>query len=309
MGPSESLGIDVGGTNLRCGVFDGAGTLLWQSRPPSGFAAMCASHPPGEAFALVLETLASAVASALAREPGVRSVGIGFPGFIDPASRILSLSPNLPGIRNADLAGPLAARFGLPVVLENDALSAAYGEYCLHPTASKALLYLGLGTGVGGGLVLDGRPYAGEHGVAMEVGHLIVVPGGLPCGCGNRGCLEQYASATGVMRHYETATGLRLEAEALATRAAEGDSAALAAFRQAAERLARGLAHVLKIMDVGDVVVGGGLSRSWPLLEPHFAQVLEEALIPALRGRVRVRPSTAQDQAGMLGAARLAQAA
>lgn len=309
MGMAVCLGIDAGGTNLRCGAFDGAGTLLWQSRHPSDFAALCASHPPHKALALVLESLASAIASALAREPEVRAVGIGFPGFIDPASRILSLSPNLPGIRDADLAGPLATRFGLPVLLENDALSAAYGEYCLHPTASKALLYLGLGTGVGGGLVLDGRPYAGEHGVAMEAGHLIVVPGGLPCGCGNRGCLEQYASATGVKHHYAEATGVRLEAETIAARAEQGDAAALAAFRQAAGRLALGLSHVLKILDVGDVVVGGGLSRSWSLLEPHFTRALDEALIPALRGKVRVRPSTAQDQAGMLGAALLAQVA
>ncbi|MDE2622240.1 MAG: ROK family protein [Betaproteobacteria bacterium] len=306
---SLRLGIDVGGTNLRCGVFEQAGQPLWQSRHPSGFSALCEAVSAQQALARVEASLESAIAAALAQRPEVGAVGIGFPGFIDPATRILSLSPNLPGIRNVDLAAPLEKRFGLPVTLENDALAAAFGEYCLQPTPSKALLYLGLGTGVGGGLVLQGRPYAGEHGVAMEVGHLLVVPDGLPCGCGNRGCLEQYASARGVAGHYEQSCGLRLEAEVIAGRAQQGDPAAQEAFHQAAQRLALGLSHVLKVVDVGDVVVGGGLSRSWSLLEPHFTPALDAALIPALRGKVRVRPSSSRDQAGMLGAALLAQPA
>ena len=300
------LGIDAGGTNLRAGVFDEQGSLLWQERHPSDFSGLCGRLAPPQALAQVLEALAASIDAALAAQPRVGAVGIGFPGFIDPVTRILSASPNLPGLHDVDLATPLAARFGLPVALENDALAAAFGEYRLQPTRSRGLLYLGLGTGVGGGLVLEGRPYAGEHGVAMEAGHLIVVPGGRPCGCGNRGCLEQYASASGVSHHYAESTGERLDAERIASRAVSGDGDALAAFRQAAGWLALGLSHVLKTVDVGDVVVGGGLTRSWELLAPHFGEALEQALIPALRGKVRVRPSTAQDRAGMLGAAFLA---
>lgn len=302
-----SLGIDVGGTNLRAGVFDEAGSLLWQERHPSNFAMRCARLPSQQALSVVMDALAATIAAALATQPRVSAVGIGFPGFIDPVSGVLSTSPNLPGVRDIQLAAQLMARFDIPVIVENDALAAAYGEYCLQPTASGSLIYLGLGTGVGGGMILAGRPHAGERGVAMEVGHLIVVPAGRPCGCGNRGCLEQYASASGVSHYYEEATGKLLDAEALSVKAKVGDADAQAAFRDGAEKLAFGLSHVLKIVDIGNVVVGGGVSRSWPLLAAHFDEALDEALIPALRGKIHVRPSSAQDRAGMLGAALLAR--
>ncbi|MDE2342603.1 MAG: ROK family protein, partial [Betaproteobacteria bacterium] len=102
------LGIDVGGTNLRCGVFEHAGQPIWQSRHPSGFSGLCEAVSARQALARVEESLGLAIATALAEQPEVRAVGIGFPGFIDPVTHMLSLSPNLPGLRNVDLASPLA---------------------------------------------------------------------------------------------------------------------------------------------------------------------------------------------------------
>ncbi|MCU0935229.1 MAG: ROK family protein [Gammaproteobacteria bacterium] len=299
------IGVDVGGTHVRVGVIEGL-RVVWEDRFAAHFARHCRADDPEGSLAHVLRVLGEAVAEALREYPGCAGVGLAVPGFLDPASGRLISSPNIPGVRDADLAGPLAASWGIPVVAENDALAAAYGEWALHPERPQSLAYLGLGTGVGGGLVLDGHPYRGSHGVAMEVGHLTLDPGGRACGCGNRGCLERYASASGVALSYQETAGLTLEAREIAQQAREGDPRALAAFAVAGEMLARATAHILKVADVTHVVVGGGLAASWDLIEPAFSPRIEADLIPVLRGRVAVSVSRAGDQAGMIGAALLA---
>jgi glucokinase len=299
------VGVDVGGTHLRAGLVIGH-AVVWEQRIAAGFSTRCRADAPRESLELVLSALAAAAGAVLQRHPRVGAVGLAIPGFLDPDSGLLVSSPNLPGVVDADLVTPLVARLGLPVVAENDALAAAWGELALHPQRPRSLIYLGLGTGVGGGVVLEGEPYRGRHGVAMEVGHLTMEPGGRPCGCGNLGCLERYASATGVMLSYEQATGERLEARAVAARAREGDPAARQAVHGAGQMLGAALAHLMKVLDVPDVVVGGGLSASWDLLAPGLEERLQQDLIPVLRGRARVRPSASADQAGMLGAALLA---
>ncbi len=299
------IGVDVGGTNLRVGVVEGL-EVVDEWRVQADFSGLCRERPPAAARQVIERILGDALAAAVHQYPAVRAVGLGFPGFVAPGG-LVTQSPNLPGLQDVDLATPLRARLGMPVVVENDALAATYGEYCLTGEAGQGLIYLGLGTGVGGGLVCAGRPYAGEHGVAMEVGHLIIAPGGRPCGCGNRGCMEQYASASGVAISYREATGRQLAAHDIALRAAAGDAAALAAYDQAGEALAQALAHILKVVDVGRVVIGGGMSGAWPLLERAFRRRLEADLIPALRGGIRVHTSGAGDRAGMIGAALLAE--
>jgi glucokinase len=301
------IGVDLGGTHLRVGVV--AGRRVVEERRIAGhFSKRCRADAPAESLAYVLETLRSAVAEAMAAHPGVAAVGLAVPGFLDPRSGRLVSSPNLPGVRDADLCGPLARAWAVPVVAENDALAAAWGERLLHPADPAALVYLGLGTGVGGGLVHAVGPYRGHHGVAMEVGHLVLAPGGRLCGCGNRGCLERYASATGVSLSYQELAGETLDARLIADRARAGDAGAVRAFELAGEALGRATAHVLKVIDPSHLVVGGGLSASWDLIEPAFSARLEADLIPVLRGTVQVSVSVAGDQAGMLGAALLAGA-
>ncbi len=298
------VGVDVGGTNLRVGVVHEC-EVLWEQRHTADFSQICRAHPPQAALEMIVAELEQAIGAARSRYPEVVSVGIGFPGFIDPVSRVVSLSPNLPGLIDAAIAEPLARRLGLPVTMDNDALAAAYGEYLLGERQGNSLIYIGLGTGVGGGLVLGGKPYPGEHGVSMEVGHIIVRHGGRPCGCGNRGCLEQYASASGVSLSYRELTGEMADSVHVAALARQGDQNAAQAFRTAAESLAEALAHIQKVLDVGRVVIGGGMNAAWPLMQEAFDARLNEALIPALRGRVQVTLSKAGDQAGMIGAAYL----
>ncbi len=311
------IGIDVGGTNLRLGVvecIDNQPRLMEEIRFQANFSTLCKLHQnsPEQAWQTILCTIATAIESVRVRYPEVSAVGIGFPGFIDPNTQKISQSPNLPGLSNVDLSTDLSQIILIPVVTENDALAAAYGEYATRAiqtlsNPTKNLIYLGLGTGVGGGLILNGQPFQGQHGVAMEVGHITVQPNGRLCGCGNRGCMEQYASASGVAISYFEATGQQCNAEEIASRAYQGDQNAIAAYILAGATLAQALAHILKVIDVADVVIGGGMSVGWPLMKPSFQQQLDENLIPALRGKVNVSISNMGDQAGIIGAAMLAQ--
>lgn len=300
------VGVDVGGTNLRIGVVDGLRVVV-EHRIQADFAGLCRSLPPVEALGSIRSVLADCLKATLRNFPAVTAIGIGFPGFIDPVTGNVAQSPNLPGLRDVDLATPLREQLGLPVIVENDALAAAYGEFMLAGLEMPGLIYLGLGTGVGGGLIHGGKPFPGEHGVAMEVGHLIVEPGGRPCGCGNRGCLEQYASASGVTISYFEATGMRKEASEIAQLAQSGDAQAVAAYALAGDRLAMALAHILKVVDIANVIIGGGMSLAWPLMGPAFEHRLEVDLIPVLRGKIRTTISGTGDQAGIIGAALLAK--
>jgi glucokinase len=295
----------MGGTYLRVGVVVER-KVVWEQRVAARFSSRLKAEAPEEALATVVEALLQGVREALGRFPEVDGVGLAVPGFLDPRTGRLASSPNVPGVRDADLVTPLRDALGVPVVAENDALAAAWGEWAMHPERPESLVYLGLGTGVGGGLVLDGRPYRGEHGVALEVGHLILEPGGRACGCGNRGCLERYASASGVSLSYQEATGRTLEAREVAERARGGDPDALRALEAAGEALGRAAAHLLKVLDVSHVVIGGGLTGAWDLMSAGFQARLDADLIPYLRGRARVSISVSGDQAGMLGAALLA---
>jgi glucokinase len=307
------IGIDVGGTNLRLGVIDydqnspaAKPRLIEEKRFHTDFSNYCKIHTPDQAWKAILSNIAMAIDSIRVKHPKISAVGIGFPGFIDPNTQKISQSPNLPGLSNVDLSTDLRQMIDLPVVTENDALAAAYGEYVTLSGKLNNLIYLGLGTGVGGGLILNGQPFQGQHGVAMEVGHITVQEGGRLCGCGNFGCMEQYASASGVAISYLEASGLHLNASEIASRAYLDDHNAIAAYQLAGKNLAQALASILKVVDVAEVVIGGGMSAAWKLMDPAFTQQLNTDLIPALRNKIAVNISSMGDQAGMIGAAMLA---
>lgn len=301
-----SIGIDVGGTNIRLGVFTGL-KLIDETRFQADFSRFCKEHAPDEAWQKILRVTANAIQSVITKHPDVQGIGIGFPGFINPQTQLISQSPNLPGIKNVNLAADLSQLIGKKVIVENDANAAAFGEYSLAGKPEGGLIYLCLGTGVGGGFVdASGKLYSGQHGVAMEVGHIIIEANGRQCGCGNKGCMEQYASASGVAISYFNATQQQLTAHEIADLAKSGDKQAIAAYDVAANALAQTLASIAKVIDVKNVVIGGGLTGAWALMQATFNQRLEADLIPVLRGKITVNISTANDTAGMLGAAMLA---
>ena len=305
------IGVDIGGTNLRVGVVDEM-KLVYQHRAHADFSLLCKTHPADIAWQEIISITISALQKALHEFPQVSSVGIGFPGFIDPINGKITQSPNLPGLRDVDLATTLTHAIKRPVIVENDALAAAYGEYCLDGNASS-MIYIGLGTGVGGGLIVGGKPFPGQHGFAMEIGHIIVEPAmslngrlnGRLCGCGNYGCLEQFASASGVTLSYHLATGNILSTDKIAALAVAGDFDAVDAYNLAGASLAQALAHIAKVVDIGEVVIGGGMSLAWPLMGAACNQRLQTDLIPVLRDKLNIRISSSSDHAGIIGAALL----
>lgn len=301
-----TIGVDVGGTNIRFGVFEGA-KLIRETRLEANFSQLCSALSADAAATEIVRIMSREIGDILKKNPKVKTIGIGFPGFIHPETKRILQSPNLPGLRDFDLRGELSRCLAMPVVLENDANAAAYGEYCLADKPEGGLVYVGLGTGVGGGLIdKEGRLYSGQHGMAMEIGHIMVELDGRQCGCGNKGCMEQYASASGVVISYFLATKKQDSAANIALLAESGDSAALEAYRLAANALAQALASIIKVIDVKNIVIGGGLTGAWGFMQQAFNQRLEADLIPALRGKVQVNISSANDRAGMLGAAMLA---
>lgn len=325
------MGIDVGGTNLRLGILDtgilntaisdtafsNSSLLIDDIRFQANFSEICKNNPADIAWHKILEVTANAINEMLKKHPKVSAIGIGFPGFIDPKTQKILQSPNLPGLVNVDLSADLSALVNLPVLVENDALVAAYGEFSSLNLADKStdteviketvqdLIYVGLGTGVGGGLILNGQPFGGQHGMAMEIGHMITVPNGRLCGCGNRGCMEQYASATGVALSYQELTGQNITVDAIASLARAGDVNAINAYASAGFNLATAMANILKVLDVRVILIGGGMSLAWDLMTDVFNATLNAALIPVLRGRVEVKISSTGDQAGIIGAALL----
>ncbi|WP_047518152.1 ROK family protein [Methylophilus sp. Q8] len=299
------LGLDVGGTNLRLGVFFDL-ALVEETRFQANYSAICKQYPPAQAWQTILQVTADAIRPLLNKYPAIQSIGIGFPGFINPQTGILAQSPNLPGLRDVNLGHDLTDLLGIKVRVENDANAAAYGEYGQLGQPAGGLLYIGMGTGVGAGLVVNGKVWAGHHGYALEAGHIIVVPEGRLCGCGNQGCVEQYASATGISQAYADLTGQTMTAQAIAVAADQGDSHAQAVYADAGSKLAQMLASVLKVVDVENVLIGGGVVAAWSLMSAAFHQRLEHDLIPVLRGKIQIHTTRSGDVAGMLGAALLA---
>ena len=299
-----TIGIDVGGTNIRFGVFNQT-QLIEEIRLESSLSKLCGEMLPEHASYEIVRLLSSEIINLIEKNHTIQSVGIGFPGFIQPDSKKIVSSPNLPGLSYFNLAGELSRILGLPFTLENDANAAAYGEYILAGKPEGGLIYIGLGTGVGGGLVLDGKIFSGQQGYAMEVGHMIIVPNGRLCGCGNKGCMEQYASASGIAISYFNATKKQCTAAQIAEFANLGDKDAIAAYVLAANALAQTLASVVKVVDVKNIVIGGGVSAAWSLMKQTFVQRFEADLISVLRSTIQIKISNAKDKAGMLGAAML----
>ncbi|HVT81002.1 MAG TPA: ROK family protein [Phycisphaerae bacterium] len=191
------LGIDMGGTNVKAGVVDGSGTLLHHVSVPTGKAGKDLAAKP--VIARMIEAGRQAIAGANVDRKRVKAVGVLSPGQASLSKGIVYRSANLPLWKNVPLRAEVSAGLGLPAVLENDANAAAYGEWWAGAGRKKKLNNLfmfTLGTGVGGGLVYEGKVVRGANDFATEVGHWIMIPGGEKCGCGQHGCLERYCSAT-----------------------------------------------------------------------------------------------------------------
>jgi glucokinase len=316
-----AIGVDLGGTNLRVAAIDATGSKLQTVD----------SRTEGAREA-VIEEMVSAIRDLVRCYSSTHKfvgIGVGIPGVVDLANGILRSAANLPGWSDYPVVRDLETRLGMPVVLENDANCAALGEQWVGAGQGvEDLCMLTLGTGVGGGLLVHGRPWHGVAGMAGEVGHMTVISDGRPCGCGNRGCLEQYASASAVRRmaaeavlrgeptslHQLAGLSREFTAEAVFYAALHGDRVARQIFDTAGTALGIALANLINVLNLPLYVLGGGLSQAWDMFSPAlFRELKKRSIVFRTRAQSEgphespiIAPTRLGGDAGLMGAARLA---
>lgn len=311
---SLAIGIDIGGTKVAAGVVDDAGEVLAVARRRTP------SRDPGHIVDVVVE-----IVGQLRSEHEVSAVGIGAAGFVDVDRSTVRFAANL-AWRDTPIRADIAHRLDIPVVVENDANAAAWGEFQFGAGGEEPdVIVMTIGTGIGAGVILNGVLHRGRFGMAGEPGHMRVVPGGRLCGCGNRGCLEQYCSGTALVRaarevaQERPADAARLldlahgdianiDGPVVTKAAQEGDPAAVDCFDEIGRWLGQGLADLAALLDPGRFVIGGGVADAGDLLlaagRESYAAVLSGR---GYRPLADVVPAKLGAQAGLIGAADLAR--
>ena len=318
-----SIGVDLGGTNLRIAAVDSDGRLLEKLT-------LGAEVKRGRDFVITEMCNAIQALRTKYRDSGeLVGIGIGVPGFIDMAAGMVMESPNLPDWTSFPVRDEIEKRLGTKVILENDANSAAMGEKWLGAAREyEHMAMYTLGTGVGGGLIFNGRLWHGMTGMAGELGHFNIYADGHPCGCGSRGCLEQYASATAVVRMAREAIAANESAElerlshdpvqftsrSIYNLAVQGEAAAKRIFDNVGRALGIGVGAMVNSLNLPIYVIGGGVSSSWDAFAPamfeemKFRSVIYSLTSPGVvghdKGTIVTRALLGSD-AGLYGAARL----
>jgi glucokinase len=294
------VALDVGGTGIKCALVDRDGTVRHTERHATG------RERGADAVVATILAVASALA-ATARDAGLapRAAGVVVPGVVDEAGGVAVWSANL-GFRDVPLRDLVSRRLGMPAAVGHDVRAGGLAEARLGAGRGyRQVLAVLVGTGIAAAHVVDGRVFAGAHGAAGEIGHIVVRPGGPKCGCGNLGCLEAVASATAVARRFMERTGGRMaSAEQVARLAAGGDPDGTAVWQETVDALADGLLTGIALFDPEIVVLGGGLAEAGDTLVGPVQEALR-ARITFHREPV-LRRAALGDEAGCLGAGLLA---
>ncbi|MBI0294295.1 ROK family glucokinase [Streptomyces sp. PRKS01-29] len=308
-----TIGVDIGGTKIAAGVVDEEGSILETSQ-------VSTPHTPEG----VVDAIADAV-RIVSEGHDIEAVGIGAAGYVDDKRATVLFAPNI-NWRHEALKDKVEQRVGLPVVVENDANAAAWGEYRFGAgVGHDDVVCITLGTGLGGGIIIGGRLHRGRFGVAAEFGHIRVVPDGLLCGCGSQGCWEQYASGRALVRYAkqraaatpENATVLLqlgdgtaegIEGKHISDAARQGDPVAIDSFRELARWAGAGLADLASLFDPSAFIVGGGVSDEGDLvLEPIRKSFRRWLVGNQWRPHAQVLAAQLGGKAGLVGAADLAR--
>jgi len=310
------IGVDLGGTHIRVAAVSFQGEVIHRRKETTD---------PEQGKDLVIQKLIRMLKHALKKEKDqgrkVRAVGIGAPGVISIQEGVIVSSPNLPDWIEVPLKQMIQEEINLPTLVENDANAAAFGEQWVGAGQGvNSLVCVTLGTGVGGGIILNGSVWHGEDGMAAEVGHTTVNPDGPQCKCGNTGCLEVYASATGIVR--EVKRYLKREDSMLKTsfqgredlfsaedvfRAAKrGDPVSLRVIHQMGRFLGIGIANLVNLFNPEMVVLAGGVTAAWKDFIPIVRDEVRLRAFEVPRERARIVKARLGDHAGIIGAAGVA---
>jgi len=289
-------GFDLGGTQIKFGLVDGRGNVLFESRVDTP-----------QTLESVFATMESLWEDLKQKAGGrIQAAGFGFPGIFHTREQKIYQSPNYPDLDRSELAPALSHFIRIPFYINNDANLAAFGEYRRGAgRGTRSLVLLTIGTGVGSGIILGGDIWTGTCGFAGELGHICVNPGGAACQCGSRGCLETEVSAGKIGENYLAMSGKGriLSAEEVARRARKGDTAAREAFTKAARYLGIGLGITINILNPEKILLGGGVMNSGDLLLPA---AVEEASRRSFRDSfacTKIQAAILGNQAGFIGAA------
>lgn len=310
---TSTIGVDIGGTKILAAVVSESGTILSSTRvaTPRNDPAACA------------DVIVDAI-SQVREGHDVTAVGVGVAGLVNADRSTVIFAPNLDWV-SQPLQALIEPRVGLPVVIENDGNAAAWGEFVFGAGREfDDMIMVTVGTGIGGGIVIDGALRRGNLGVAAEIGHMNIIPDGYPCGCGRNGCWEQYASGNALVREAR-ALAVQMRADAalmlslgdgtpegvqgkhVTTAALEGDPVAVETFRRAGTWLGRGIADLCAILDPEAIVIGGGVSEAGDvLLAPARAVLAEKIIGHGYRELPQIRAAMLGNDAGVIGAANLA---
>lgn len=312
---SLTIGIDVGGTKVLGGVVDETGKVLTTARKDT----------PRQGGSALTQTIAD-VARELLTQHSVTSIGVSAAGFVSSDRKTMLATPNIADWNGVDLDNQLTKLIGLPVVIENDANAAAWGEAKFGAGKNQDhMMMLTVGTGIGGGIVVNGALYRGAFGIAAEFGHMRVVPEGHICGCGARGCFEQYASGNALLRHAREAinaspevarnllsrgdgTVAGLTGQAITDAARAGDPVALAAFNTTGQWLGAGIASLSVLLDPACVVIGGGVIEAGEILLKPTRESLERNMpFAGKHPYPQIIAAQLGNEAGLVGVADLAR--
>jgi glucokinase len=289
----RAIGVDVGGTKIAAGLVDAEGRVEGRAERPTVL----------DSQETLLAELDSVVTELL--DDDVAAIGFGIPSTIDQrAGRVVS-SVHIP-LADLDFRARMHDRFSLPVAIDNDANAAAIGEWKVGAGRGvRDMVMLTLGTGIGGGLILDGKPYRGSVGAGAELGHMVLSYGGEACGggCDGHGHFEQLASGRAADREAEEVLGAGSEAPDLVAAARDGNEAALHALHELGRRLGAGIGSLVNVFNPELVVIGGGFADALDLMLEAAQEVVAEEALPPGRDLVRIVPAELGPDAGLVGAA------
>ena len=296
--------VDIGGTKIAVGLVDESGRLLAQVSTPTAQL---------NGFAAGMESIAAMLRACLAEQPApLAGIGIGCTGPVEPVSGVLGPNYFLPGWEGENPVASLSEAFRVPAAVENDADAAALAEAAWGAGRGVSqVVYLTVSTGIGGGLVLDGRLYRGVAGAHPEIGHHVIDPDGPPCFCGARGCFESLCSGPALAGWYLRQPGAvdpantHVDARLVCQMAAAGDPVAQAAVERAGFYLGSGLANLVNLYTPGVIVLGGGVMESWSLFEDRARATIRQncGLVPW--EKTELRQASLGAQTGLSGAARV----
>lgn len=305
------IGVDLGGTNIACGLVDEEGRILTKSSVPT-----LAEREADEIADDMIKLIQKVIEDGNADINDIKSIGIGCPGAVNDKDGIVVLCNNVK-MRNYPLRKRINQKISIPVHLLNDADAAAYGEYCINAKDCRTFVFITLGTGVGGGVILDGKIINGFNGAGGELGHISMVYDGVKCSCGRKGCWEAYASVTALIN--QTKEAMAKNPESLMHKLAEkegkvsgrtafdaskqGDTSAKEVVERYLNYVADGITSIINIFQPERIVIGGGISKEGDYILKPVTEYVHKYEYNQLLQRAEIKMATLFNDAGIIGAA------